>query len=194
MTTGGAELPAEALRRLVRLLSGLGVRDFALTDSVALGFWSTPRETRDIDVCGDLPKEAIDPLLATHDGVRSGPGEVPDVVRFRVADWDVDFFVGRTEYDRACLQRSERFEVEGTPIRVVRPEDLLVHKLVKVRTDRRRLLQDLADVRAILHAQAGRLDWTYLDRWLPVAEAALLREAPSLDDEALVRRVGLLSG
>lgn len=72
---------------------------------------------------------------------------------------------------------------------VVTPEDLLVHKVVKLRSDRRRLLQDLADIRAILDARGAALDWAYLDRWLPPVEADFLRSVLQLDDETLVRRL-----
>lgn len=74
-------------------------------------------------------------------------------------------------------------------VRVVRAEDLLIHKMIKIRTDRRRILQDLADIRALFEGMGPRLDWGYLRQWLPEAEAKLLESASQLDDEALLERL-----
>lgn len=183
------EPPSEAIGRLGRLLASLGIRDFAVTGSVALGVWAVPRETHDIDLCGELPPAAVEPLLALHDGMRAGPGELPDLVRFRVGDWDVDLFVSKGAYDRTCLERAIEVDVEGGKVKVVTAEDLLIHKLIKLRTDRRRLLQDLADIRSILDARGDAIDWEYLRSWLPSEQSELLRSVTALDDEALVHRL-----
>ncbi|MBI2896323.1 MAG: nucleotidyltransferase [Deltaproteobacteria bacterium] len=181
--------PSEAIGRLSRLLASLGVQDFAVTGSVALGVWAVPRETHDIDLCGELPAAAVEPLLALYDGMRAGPGEMPDLVRFRVGDWDVDLFVSNGAYDRTCLERAVQVEVAGTKVKVVTAEDLLIHKLIKLRSDRRRMLQDLADIRSVLDARGDTIDWEYLKSWLPPHEAELLRSVSALDDEALVKRL-----
>lgn len=68
-------------------------------------------------------------------------------------------------------------------------EDLLIHKLIKLRSDRRRLLQDLADIRSVLDARGDAIDWDYLASWLPPEEIDLLRSVSAVDDEALVRRL-----
>ena len=81
------------LARLVRLLESLGIDRYALTGGIAFGVWAEPRETRDLDVTAVLPPAAVLPLLAQFDGMRVGSGEMPDVVRFRLRDWDVDLFV-----------------------------------------------------------------------------------------------------
>jgi hypothetical protein len=111
------------------------------------------------------------------------------MVRFTVGDWDVDFFVARTEYDHVCLSRAREVAVDDTVIRVVTPEDFLIHKLIKLRTDRRRILQDIADLRTMLSAQRTSLDFAYLDEWLPQADRDLLESIAGLDDEAVVRRI-----
>jgi hypothetical protein len=165
------------------------VADFAFTGGLAVGVWSTPRQTRDLDVCGVLPLEELDRLLATRDGLRSGPGELPDMVRFRVADWDVDLFVSKGPYDRECLDRAVQVQIEGVAARVVTAEDLLIHKMIKLRTDRRRLLQDLADVRGVLQAQTAHIDWGYLRKWLPAEESSLLDSVSGASDEELVQRL-----
>ena len=165
------------------------VPDFAFTGGVAVGVWAAPRQTKDVDLCGTLPLEEVERLRALRDGIRSGAGELPDIVRFRVDDWDVDLFVAKDAYDRERLNRAVPVEFCGLSVRVVSAEDLLIHKMIKLRHDRKRLLQDLADVRAVVDARSGELDWDYIRRWALPAEAAWLEEVASSTDEQLVRRL-----
>lgn len=178
--------PAEAeLARLARLLGALGVEDFAITGAVALGFWIEPRTTRDIDVIGDLPPAALLPLLAHDDGMRVGPSEIPDIVRFRLVDWEVDLFVAKTEEDKECLRRASRVVVGAAEVPVVSPEDLVLHKMRKLRSDRRRVLQDIADVRALLLSRQEAFDWDYVRSRLPADEADLLVAIRDRSDDEL---------
>ncbi len=184
-----SEPTGDLLARVVRVLLEHKIDDFAFTGGVAVGVWAMPRQTRDLDVCGTLPPEEVNRLLAFRDGIRHGAEELPDLVRFRVGDWDIDLFVSKDEYDRACLARAVPTVVDGSEIRVVSAEDLLIHKLIKLRSDRRRLLQDLADLRAVVECQSDHLDWGYLRRWLPEEDARLLSEVSSTPDDELVRRI-----
>lgn len=183
------ELPRVLLERIARVLYDHQVLDFAFTGGVAVGVWSAPRQTKDIDLCGSIPLAEVDRLLALHDGIRSGSEDLPDIVRFRIDEWDVDLFVSKDVYDRECLQRAIAVEVDGVPVRVVTAEDLLLHKMMKLRHDRRRLLQDLADVRAVVDARGDGLDWAYIRRWAPPNESAWLEEVGRSTDEQLVRRL-----
>lgn len=189
MTGATPEALPAVLGQLVGPLERLGIRDFAVTGSVALGVWAAPRETRDIDLCGVLPAASVDRLLAQHDGMRFGPGELPDVLRFRVGAWDVDLFVSKGAYDRNCLDRAVEADIGGCKIRVVTPEDLLIHKLFKLRTDRRRVLQDVADIRAVLDARGTSVDVEYLRRWLSGGEFELFEAFRRLDDDAVLDRL-----
>ncbi|MBL8920328.1 MAG: hypothetical protein JNJ54_15785 [Myxococcaceae bacterium] len=127
----------------------------------------------------------MDRLLAQHDGIRSGGAEMPDLVRFRVGSWDVDLFVTKSEFDREVLRRAVGVDVAGVRLRVVTPEDLVIHKLIKLLTDKRRLLQDAADLRALTSANA--LDKEYLRTWLPPSDFSLVDRLPNLDEGALAR-------
>jgi hypothetical protein len=184
-----ADVLDDVISRLVRALEGLGIHDFALTGGIAVGVWAAPRVTRDIDVCGPLPEKAVEPLMAFYDGVRFGPGDLPDLVRFRLGDWDVYLFVSKGAYDQLCLERAVETQLGATRVRVVTAEDLLIHKTIKLRTDRKRVLQDLADMRALLEAQSQTIDWIYIRRWLPADEADFLASIATLDDEAILRRL-----
>jgi hypothetical protein len=177
------------LERVAAVLRGHQVLDFAFTGGVAVGVWAAPRQTKDVDLCGSLPVEEVDRLLALHDGIRSGAEQLPDIVRFRVDDWDVDLFVSKTAYDHECLRRAIQTEVDGVAARVVTAEDLLIHKMIKLRHDRRRLLQDLADIRAVLDARGDQLDWEYIRRWTLPEESSWLEEVRRSTDEQLVHRL-----
>jgi hypothetical protein len=181
--------PADAIRRLAAVLDRLGVTDYAFTGGLAVGVWAAPRQTHDIDLVADLPLESVDRLLAEHDGIRSGPSPRPDLVRFRVGDWDVDLFVAADEYGRTCLGRAREATALGLPVRVVSAEDLLIHKMLKLRTDRRRILQDIADVREVAEAQRAALEVDYLRRWLRPDEFQLVEAVRALDDEEVLRRI-----
>jgi predicted nucleotidyltransferase len=189
VNSGQPELAGALLERITRVLRSHQVFDFAFTGGVAVGVWAAPRQTKDVDLCGSLLLEEVDRLLALHDGIRSGPEELPDIVRFRVEDWDVDLFVSKGPYDRECLRRAIAVEIDGVPVRVVTAEDLLIHKMIKLRHDRRRLLQDLADVRAVVGARGDSLDWEYIRRWALPEESAWLEEVARSSDEQLVRRL-----
>jgi len=164
------------------------VHDFAFTGGVAVGVWATPRQTKDVDLCGSLPAEEVDRLLALRDGIRSGPEELPDIVRFRVDDWDVDLFVSKNRYDQECLRRALGAEIDGISVRVVTPEDLLIHKMIKLRHDRTRFLQDLADIRAVVGARGDGLDWDYVRKWVLPEESAWLKAVGRSTDEEVVSR------
>jgi predicted nucleotidyltransferase len=181
------ELPGAILERVTAVLRSHQVLDFAFTGGVAVGVWAAPRQTKDVDLCGSLPVQEVDRLLALRNGIRSGPEELPDIVRFRVEDWDVDLFVSKSAYDRECLKRAVAVEIDGVPVRVVTAEDLLIHKMIKLRHDRKRLLQDLADVRAVVDARGDELDWEYIRRWILPLESMWLEEVGRSTDEQLLR-------
>jgi hypothetical protein len=178
----------EDLARLVRALEGLGIRNFALTGGAAYGVWVEPRETRDLDVCAELPQAALMPLLAHFDGMRFGASEVPDIVRFRIGDWDVDLFVAKYPDDFECLARAVPVALGSATVRIVTAEDLMVHKLRKLRSDRRRVLQDAADLRTIF-AQKSDLDWSYVQSHLGPDDLALLDSIRRLSDDEFLERL-----
>jgi hypothetical protein len=66
LSQDGAELTA-ALDRVVKVLRSHRVERFALTGGVAVGIWAAPRQTADIDVCGALPADEVNRLLAVRE-------------------------------------------------------------------------------------------------------------------------------
>lgn len=190
VTEPDSSKPIEVAGRLAAALKAFGVRDLIVTGSTALGVWAAPRQSRDLDLCGRVPPSSVRRMLARFDGIAAGPPENPGVLRLRFLDWDVDIFVTEDgAYDRECAARAVSVETRAGPVAVVTAEDLLVHKLIKLRTDRRRILQDVADMRALMDAQRANLDWGYLRRWLPGSEGKLLESLSVLDDDAVLQRL-----
>jgi hypothetical protein len=191
MTADDASDPLRVVGQLAAALTqGYGVSNLVVTGSTALGVWAAPRQSRDLDLCAEVPAASVPRLLARFDGIAAGPPEDPGALRLRYLDWDVDVFVtGDDPYYRECAGRAVMVATPSGPVPVVTAEDLLVHKLIKLRSDRRRLLQDLADIRALSDARGSNLDWSYLERWLPRSEADLLRAVRSMDDDAVMRRL-----
>ncbi len=190
MTSDTPEPVSLVLKRIVAVLASHQVVEFAFAGGLAVGIWSSPRQTKDLDICGTLPLKEVDRLLALRDGIRSGSEALPDIVRFRVGDWDVDLFVSKGPYDFESLRRAVTAEVDDVTVRVVTAEDLLVHKMKKLRFDRKRMIQDLADIRAVIDANQSALDWGYIRNWTPAEESSWLEMVAHATDEALI--VGLL--
>ncbi len=71
----------------------------------------------------------------------------------------VDFVFSTTPYERQAIERAVRIEVSGREVPFATAEDLILHKLFAGRP------RDREDALGIVRRQAGKLDWTYLDRW-----------------------------
>jgi hypothetical protein len=183
-----SETVEATLGRLVQLFAALGIDRYALTGGIAFGVWGEARETRDLDVTAVLPERALLPLLAQFDGIRFGSSEIPDVVRFRLRDWDVDLFVAKSDFDQEILSRATAVAIGGVSVRIVTVEDLILHKLRKLRADRRRILRDAADLR-ILFEQNPDLDLAWIERHSDEADRTLLTAIRGSTDEELLTRL-----
>lgn len=80
-------------------------------------------------------------------------------------EWMVkaDFIVRKDEeYRKLEFERRRRFDIEGTPIWVVAPEDLILSKLEWSKESSSALQQ--RDVQVLVEAVTD-LDWSYLESW-----------------------------
>lgn len=80
-------------------------------------------------------------------------------------EWMVkaDFIVrGDEEYRKLEFERRRRFDIDGTPIWVVAPEDLILSKLEWSRESSSALQQ--RDVQVLME-EVIDLDWSYLESW-----------------------------
>lgn len=71
---------------------------------------------------------------------------------------DVDIFLAESPYQQDLLARRRSEELDGLPVWIVSPEDLVLLKLISYRP------RDVADIGDVLFTQ-GQLDVAYLRRW-----------------------------
>lgn len=137
---------------------------YMLIGGIANLVWGEPRSTLDVDAAvlveetawpgliaalrqqfRVIPKEALAFLRETH----VLPIQTEDGVR-------IDLVWARLPYEHKAIARATVEEVAGHHVRVCRPEDLIIYKIVSERP------KDREDVRAIVRHQGPRLDRRYL--------------------------------
>jgi hypothetical protein len=163
---------ASALRALGKLLDTLGIRWVLAGALAANRYRSAVRLTAQFDLLlADLGPGLAGLRAALTDAgwevrVASPGGEVLRLrhTRFGAAD----LMIAGTDYQRQALERS-RLETlsDSLSVRVLSPEDVIVHKLIAARN------QDLADIEAILSSQIP-LDEEYVQTWAKFWEVTAL--------------------
>ena len=161
----------EFVKQIAERLDAANIR-YMLTGSMAMAIYAVPRMTRDIDLViechlEDSPKIAQlfkADCYVNEDSIRNA------VIRrsmFNIIhnEWMVkaDFIVrGDEEYRKLEFERRRRFDIEGTSIWVVAPEDLILSTL-KWSKESDSALQK-RDVQVLMEAVTD-LDWSYLESW-----------------------------
>lgn len=147
----------------------------AVTGGLAVAAWGYFRATRDIDLLIAIDvndwRDAESRLSAAgfHATTSKPPKklgslhivettcQLPDVL------WElkVDFLLADDEYRRQAIARSAPFTFAGAahPIKVLRCEDVILHKLEAGR------IRDIADAEQLLEINQSSLDYSYLDQW-----------------------------
>lgn len=167
------ELPAQRLLLdATRALDAAGIPSMVI-GGFAVRVWAIPRPTYDVDLV--VPVATIPPA-AVLDALRRAGFDVPQehaaghedsvaglakvrVTRFEDGSvWDVDVFLARGGFLAAAFDRRRQTTVDGVPISVAAPEDLILLKLLANRR------KDLVDVEDILLV-AGPGDVEHLRRW-----------------------------
>ena len=149
--------------------AGLG---YMMTGSMAMAVYATPRMTRDVDVvleCSDGDVDTIVGLFAPDCYIdRTAVAEaIASQGMFNIIhnDWIIkgDFIIRKDDpYRQAEFARRREIDVEGTPLSVVAPEDLILSKLKWAQESGSELQR--RDVKEILDAEIA-LDRDYLKEW-----------------------------
>ena len=161
----------EFVKQIAKRLDAADIR-YMLTGSMAMAIYAVPRMTRDIDLVIECHLEDSPTITqifkadcyVNEDSIRNA------VIRrstFNIIhnEWMVkaDFIVrGDEEYRKLEFDRRRRFDIEGTPIWVVAPEDLILSKLEWSKESSSALQQ--RDVQVLVEAVTD-LDWSYLESW-----------------------------
>jgi hypothetical protein len=161
----------EFLRSIVRRLDAAGI-PYMLTGSLALAIWARPRMTRDVDVVIEADQAAVRRLLAAFaEDCYASPEAAADAVdaqtMFNVIHLrsllKADFILRREDpYERAKFARRRVMDLEGLPVAVISPEDLILSKLHWARGTAS--ARQGEDVRLLLREVPG-LDDVYLRHW-----------------------------
>lgn len=142
--------PSDQLSTLVELASAFEADSipYALIGGIAVGIYTLPRATDDIDiaVASNVLKERL--LAALDLAGFALKGEHEHSLNFRHKSGEPVQVAIDAEFD-AMIQRAESVEVGGIQIRVVRKEDLIVMKERAAKDPARRkskALRDQADI------------------------------------------------
>ena len=146
----------------------------ALIGGLALSAWNHARYTRDADVLMAIPPEQIDELVTAlvNAGFRTRhtpPLRIIDgqgIVQFTFQPADAlmpfqfDVLLATTPFQRASLSRAtpRRLPGDGAVVAVVRPDDLIVLKLLAGR------MIDRADAAMVLRENRNDIDFDHLHR------------------------------
>jgi hypothetical protein len=157
---------------------------YMITGSIALTFYGYPRMTRDLDLVIEVDVSDAermhalfsDEFYCTADGIRDAIRQRRMFNLIHIAEVvKVDMVVRKDDpYRRAEFARRRESVVEGRRFWLVTPEDLLLSKLVWLKTSG--FDQQRRDIEVLLTSVVG-LDWSYVEHWAEgLGVADLLRE------------------
>ena len=142
----------------------------------AATLWGRPRLTADVDITAEIPVERMDKFLDAmrRRGFTLRFDDREFVNQTRVLPFlhdrtgvPLDLVLAGPGLEEEFLDRAINFEVEGTTVPVISPEDLIVTKVLAGRP------KDIEDVRGVLRERAASLDISRIRRTLRLLEEAL---------------------
>lgn len=164
--------PLDLLRRIVDSCRSTGV-SYAVIGAMARNAWAPPRATTDVDVAVTVTPSQYAALLGElerRDIVlkRASAAEmhapVPDLVLLEGPPGPLrraDLLVAKTDFEREAIEQSIEMDI-GVQCRVVRPEHLVVYKLI---AGRPRDLDDAAEVMRTRTLAQQPVDREVVRRW-----------------------------
>ena len=175
------------LKLVTRRLDAAAI-PYMVTGSIAGGHYGHPRMTRDIDVVVEVePADASRLAAALGEEFGADPAAIRSAIArrglfnviHREAIVKVDFVVRKdTAYRLEEFGRRRRVEIDGHPVWMVAPEDLVLSKLIWAQDSRSEL--QFRDIRSVLTFQRSSLDHEYLNHWArELSVDDLLREVDS---------------
>lgn len=145
--------------------------EYMISGSVAMGFYTVARTTRDIDVVVELYEKNVDAFLSEFENFyHYKPSIIEEIHRqgmFNLIDhtsgFKVDFILRKhTEYAQEAFGRRQRLDDLGFPIWVISVEDLILAKLMWIQdyqSDRQ-----IDDLKSLFQNPA--IDWNYVRKWV----------------------------
>ena len=112
---------------------------YMISGSIALNIYSIPRMTRDIDIVVELQDDRIDEFTNLFPNSYFDREVIKEEIRrkgmFNIIDhqtgFKIDFIIRKeSEYFNLAFQRRQRIKELDTELWVIRPEDLIIAKLI----------------------------------------------------------------
>jgi hypothetical protein len=146
---------------------------YMLSGSIAMGLYTVPRMTRDIDFIIHLEAKNLDFFVNSFkDGFYCEREVVKDAIEtsikmFNIIDhatgYKADFVVLKNDsYRQEEFKRRLKVSYYGKTIYVVSPEDLLISKLIWIQ-DLQSAVQ-IEDIKNLVVIES--LDWAYISKWI----------------------------
>ena len=137
---------------------------YMVIGGIANLIWGVPRATLDVDVTVLVEEsrwpDLIHDLNASFHVLPKRPRaflqETHVLPIETAAGVRIDLLWAQLPYEYQAIARAHLEEIAGRRVRVCRPEDLVIHKIISERP------KDREDVQAIIRVQGPRLDQAYL--------------------------------
>lgn len=157
------------LKQLVKLMKDAKV-DYAILGGVAVSIYGEPRLTFDIDVNILLNVSKIDsfvkrakmygflPLISRK--FIKATSVMPMEFSKNKIKGKIDFIIAQNALEYSGIKRAILKKINNFKIKLVTPEDLIIHKITSQRP------RDIEDVQGILLRQNKKIDFHYINFWL----------------------------
>jgi len=167
----------KALEEVARIMDRDGI-PYMVIGGAALLFHGSTRVTKDIDVTVWVDESSfagtLDRLMKSLPG---GAGaSIESVAKTRVltvratSGVPIDLIFGALPFEKDAIMRAAKMKLGGVTVRVCRPEDLVIHKVI---SDRPR---DIEDMRFLITRHGKKMDKKALDRTVEELVKELARD------------------
>ena len=178
------------LRTAIAFLEEQNYR-YAVIGGIALSQWGAVRATRDVDIKVLVPNTdyaGVRNALRTKfpNRARQHAPDNPLIVAVNVDEVIVDFLLAVPGYEEQIIEHAVRRDLNGFSAWICSAEDLIIQKIYSGRD------KDWPDVEALLIAQDGKLDETYIEDWLEQFAEALEKPEILTKYRTLVEKIKTL--
>lgn len=145
---------------------------YAVLGGIAVLLYGEPRLTMDIDVNISIDKSKIDEFLKIGRKYGFYPipknigsfvkktGVIPMKFRKGKITGKCDVIIAENPIEFSALERAVTKKIGSVKIKVITPEDLIIHKITSSRP------RDIEDLEGVIARQKGELDIKYIKLWL----------------------------
>jgi hypothetical protein len=159
----------QALKELCLFFNNIAM-EYMLVGGLAVGIWSRPRATVDIDFLVSIKMDDFDVLrqrLQESDRfifIHDKPMTFRRISLLRATlksntDISVDFLFADDDFKNEALKRKEAIQMADFSVNIATPEDLIILKLLSGRRE------DSIDAEKIFETQREDLDMKYIQKW-----------------------------